>query len=232
MTLVESEAAFQQRCREITGNDDLYTELSRAGVKTFSSMAFSLGTPQTAPTEQQFENFAQNVYGVARPTVGQLSSLRRLHFEATALMVATIKENVSAEADKTDVVKKLPLVEKKQRQENQTTRLAGVQIVGELNPSHSLIDLANHILTTGSIVWIAPSRCTKRDDEVQTSVKERSQSVQIENNQLKVGSTSNEIKADVGSELKLQWAWQRRGIAMDQGSPPSEVRGKDRSFIF
>ena len=83
--------------------------------------------------------------------------------------------------------------------------MAGINISGELEPSHQLVDLANNILETGSLVWIAPSRCTKRSDEVQLAIKERPSAVQVENHQLKVTQTLDEFKADHGSEIKLQW---------------------------
>ena len=51
---------------------------------------------------------------------------------------------------------------------------------------------------------------------MQLAVKERPSAVQVENQQLKVAQPSDEFKADHGSEIKLQWCWQRRGLAMDQ----------------
>lgn len=130
--------------------------------------------------------------------------------------VASTKGNIGSDVDRNEPIKRLPAVEKRQRQENQATRLSGLRITGELCPSHSLVDLANHILESGSIVWIAPSRCTKRDDEVQVAIKEKPTTVQVENNTLKLGSQNPDLKVETNSELKLLWAWQRRGVAMDQ----------------
>lgn len=56
-----------------------------------------------------------------------------------------------------------------------------MHLVGELEPSHSLIELANHVLETGTLIWLAPSKCPKRDDEIQLSIKERSSTIQVEN---------------------------------------------------
>ena len=86
----------------------------------------------------------------------------------------------------------------------------------KLEPSHHLVDLANHILETGSIIWIAPSKCSKRDDEMQVAIKERTSSIQIEISVLKVAQAWSEVRGDTGSELKLQWCWQRRGVAFDR----------------
>ena len=102
------------------------------------------------------------------------------------------------------------------RADDQAARLAGMRLVGELEPSHSLVDLANHILESGTLIWIAPSKCSKRDDEIQLAVKDRSSTIQVENSMLKVAPASQEVASDIGSELKLQWNFQRRGIAFDR----------------
>ena len=216
MSLVESEAAFGQRCDEIVADGSLKRALVAQNVKCFSALAFAVGTPQSPPTETQFDAFAQQVFG-APPNLGQLSSLKRLHFESTTFVIAALKESVSSEtADKVET-RKIPLAEKKFRLEDQERRLGGLRIVGELNPSHHLLDLTNQILETGSIVWIAPSRCAKRDDEIQLAVREKpGTKVQVENAQLKIAPSGIDVKADFGSELKFQWCMQRRGIAMDQ----------------
>ena len=140
-----------------------------------------------APTDDQFTALATRVYG-AGPNVGQMSAIRRIHFESTTLVISTIRERVTSEgADKGEVAKRIPLAEKKQRREDQLARLNGITMTGELDPSHSLLDLANQMNETGIIVWLAPSKCSKRDDEVQLGLKDNKSAVQIENSQLKVG---------------------------------------------
>ena len=216
MSLVESNAAFEQRCNEIDPTGNFKAALAGQNISTFSGMAFSLGTPQAPPSDQQFTTLAQATFGAAA-TLGQTAMLRRLHFESTTLMIASVKQAVDSEAaDKADSVKRIPIAEKRYRLEQQERRLLGIKILGELEPSHQLLDLTNNILETGALVWIAPSRCTKRADEVQLAIKERPSSVQVENQQLRVAQKTEDFKADHGTEIKLQWCWQRRGIAMDQ----------------
>ncbi len=206
IALTESQAAFEQRCDEIVGDGTLKTALVGAGVSTYSLLAFSIGTPQTPPTDDQFDNLATRIFGRGS-TIGQQSILRRFHFhfEATTLVVASLKERVTQDAMDPSSLKKLPVAEKRARQAQQETRLGGVNIEGELAPSFHLIDLANQILESGAIVWIAPSSCSKRDDEVQLAAKERKSTVQVENAQLTIASSSTEVAADTGSELKIQW---------------------------
>ena len=114
------------------------------------------------------------------------------------------------------LVRKLPVAEKIARLQDQETRLKGLRIRGELQPSYALIDLISNIKETNNVVWIAPSRCGKRDLEIQNSQKQKSSVLSLEQQTLKV--TSNEIptSADTSWDIQLQWALQRRGLAFDQ----------------
>lgn len=182
MSLTESRAAFEQRCNELTTDGSLRAALVAQGIHNHSMLAFSVGSPQVPPTEAQFDTFARVIFGRG-PTLGELSNLKRLHFEATTLSIASLKQSETNESDQQLAVNRLPIAEKKTRADEQAARLAGMRLVGELEPSHSLIDLANHILETGTLIWIAPSKCSKRDDEIQLAVKERSSAIQVESAQ-------------------------------------------------
>ena len=72
------------------------------------------------------------------------------------------------------------------------------------------------MVKTGVLTWVAPSKCSKRDDEVQANIKPSPSKLQIEQATLKVAQIPVATVADVGSELKLQWTLQHHGIAMDQ----------------
>ena len=157
MSIVDSAAAFERKCKELRGGDDLFAGLSALGVTDFSTLAFTLGTPQKAPTDEQFEDLGGKVF--QSPTLGQLALLRKLHFEATTLMVASINEQVKTDtSDPTSLAKRLPAAEKQSRLEIQMKRLAGLKIAGELAPSHQLLDVTNAMVESGVLTWIAPSK--------------------------------------------------------------------------
>eukprot|EP00435_Cladocopium_sp_Y103_P066264 s14_g28.t1 len=170
MSIVDSAAAFERKCKELRGGEELHNGLKALGVSDFSTLAFTLGTPQKAPSDDQFTELGNKVFGV--PTIGQLALLRKLHFEAATLMVASINEQ--------------------------------------------LLDITNAMVETAVLTWISPSRCAQRDDEIQTNLKPAASTLQIEQATLKVAQVPIPTPTDVGSELKLQWALQRRGVAMDQ----------------
>ena len=110
-----------------------------------------------------------------------------------------------------DGVKKLPQAEKQARLIQQQGRLTGLSITGELQPSHALIDIVASMLETNSVVWVAPSKCSKREAELQLLTKEKSQVISLEQQTLKVTAAEVALKADTSTELQLQWSLQRRG---------------------
>ena len=203
MSLVDSSAAFERKCRDLKGGDELFEGLSALGIGDFSTLAFTLGTPQKPPTDEQFDALGAKVF--TGPPLGQLAFLRKLPFEATTLMVASINEQVKSDSsDPSSLIKRLPAAEKQARLDLQKKRLAGLKIMGELAPSHHLLDVVNAMVETGVITWIAPSKCSKRDDEVQANIKPSASTLQVEQSTLKLAQVPVAVNEDVGTELKLQ----------------------------
>ena len=113
MSLADSEAAFEQHCNKLVGDGSLTALLVNHGIKSLSALAFASGTPQSPPTEEQFKEFATQVNGGADMSFGMQAHLKRLHFEAAAIVMAELK---SRAMDTTpDGARKLPLAEKAAR---------------------------------------------------------------------------------------------------------------------
>ncbi|CAE6923228.1 dnajb6-b [Symbiodinium sp. CCMP2592] len=220
MALIDSEASLKQRCLPVEGDDSLFESLKANGVKTLRQLAFALGSPQTPPSDDSLKDLAAKVYKCAegtQPTIGQIANVRMLIFEASTLVVAQLR--AQATADDSDLAgRKLPHVEKQARLTSQKARLPGLLIEGELQPSYALVDACALMSESNSITWISPSRCTKRDAEVQQLGKEKTSLVQIEAGTLKVSSSSKLPDADTTTALQLLYCFQRRGLALDQCS--------------
>ena len=220
MALIDSEASLKQRCQPIEGSDDLFESLKQNGVQSLRQLAFAIGSPQVPPTEEALKELTGKLYGCSEavpPTVGQIANIRMLIFEASTLVVAQLR--AQATADDTDLTgRKLPHVEKQARLAAQKARLPGLLIEGELQPSYALVDACALMSESNSVTWISPSRCTKRDAEVQQLGKERTSLVQIESGTLKVSANSKVPDADATTALQLLYCLQRRGLALDQCS--------------
>ena len=76
MALVDSSAAFKQRCMALDHSGELWKGLAAEQVETFAQLAFVLGTPQGPPGQEQFEQLAGKVW--ESPSLGDLAHLRLL----------------------------------------------------------------------------------------------------------------------------------------------------------
>eukprot|EP00435_Cladocopium_sp_Y103_P000001 s4526_g1.t1 len=216
MSLADSEAAFEQHCNKLLADGSLHTLLVGQDIKNLSSLAFAIGTPQTPPTEEQFKDFATRLNSGVEMTFGLQSALRRLHFEASAIIMAELKTRATDTSG--DGARKLPIAEKAARLKDQEARLPGLRIKGELQPSYALIDMVSQIKETNSITWIPPSKCSKRDAEIQNNQKDKPVTLSLEQQMVKLTSSEEPLQVDTSTDLQLQWALQRRGLAFDQCS--------------
>ena len=216
MSLADSEAAFEQHVRKVDKSGTLHPLLAGQGILNLSALAFAVGTPQVPPSDEQFKDFATGINNGIDMSFGQQSALRRLHFEASAIVMAELKSKATDTSG--DGTRKLPVAEKAARLKDQESRLPGLRIRGELQPSYALVDMVAHIKETNCIIWIAPSKCSKRDAETQSSLKEKPVTLSLEQQTVKLASPEQAIPVDTSTDLQLQWALQRRGLAFDQCS--------------
>ena len=212
MALVDSEAAFQKRCDELMpGLHDMFEYLQ---ISTFSSLAFTVGTPQQPVVEQDMQRFADRV--VQGPaSIAEVSVIKRIHFEAQTLLMADVRKQATV-GDTSEPSKSLPFVEKKRRLDAQQLRITGLSRAHEQRASHALIDLCFSIVEIGALIYVAPSRCTSRDVEINSEAKtKQKQLLTLEQGSLKAVSGDSLPAVDVGTEMKLMYALQRRGLAFD-----------------
>ena len=212
MALIDSETAFNKRCEELlTG---LFEKCKAQSITSFSTLAFSVGSPQNPVSDTEFATFADTIFE-QQSTLGTTAVLRRLHFEACTLLVADMKTQ-SASVDASEPLRKLPFVEKQSRLEAQRKKLNGLLHTSEQQPSHCLIDMAFNIVESGSITYIHPSKCHSREQEIQAEAKGRSKNIfTLEQGALKSSVSSNLTDIDTGTELKLLFALHRRHLAFD-----------------
>ena len=119
-------------------------------------------------------------------------------------------------ADASQPIRKLPFVEKQSRLDTQRKKLPGLPHTPEQQPSHSLIDTVYNIVESGNIVYVQPSKCHSRENEVQTESKSKSKTmITLEQGALKQTVVSDLQDLDTSTELKLYFALQRRHLAFD-----------------
>ena len=187
MALVDSAASFEKRCKEL--QNGLYETMSDAGIETFSGLAFSVGTPQSAPPDADMQRFADRLMG-GPASLAELSVIKRIHFEAVTLVMVDLQKH-SAAQDLSEPGRSLPFVEKQRRLMMQQERITGISHKHEQQAAHALIDACFQMMEGGSIMYIAPSKCGSRDQEIQQDAKSKQkQLVTIEQGALKTMASS------------------------------------------
>ena len=155
MSIVDNSAAFERKCKDLKGGDKLFEGLSALGIVDFTTLAFALGTPLKPPTEDQFETLGSKVF--TNPTLGQLALLRRVHFEATSLMVASINKQAKPDSsDPTSLNKRLPANERQVRLDLQERSLEGLvdrTLVTRCRELYGNADLFHHLADNGIMTW-------------------------------------------------------------------------------
>ena len=214
MSLADSEAAFGQHCNKLVPDGSLLTLLNGKGIRSLGALAFAIGTPQVPPSDEQFKEFTTKLNDGVDLDFGTQAALRRIHFEAAATVMAELKTKATDSSNET--IRKLPIAEKAARLRDQETRLQGVRIRGELQPSYALVDMVAQMKESDSISWIAPSKCSKRDSEIQGNMKDKPVTLSLEQQMVKLASAEEPPSVDTSTDLQLQWAMQRRGLAFDQ----------------
>ena len=113
MSLIESEN-FKKRNYEL--KDALFDKFAAEGIRIFQRWHLhSDHLPDTVFTE-----FVEKLFGSA--TIGDSGIVRRVHFEATTLLLADLKSQ-AASVDASEPVRNLPFVEKQSRLEKQKLRI-------------------------------------------------------------------------------------------------------------
>ena len=109
-SLIESEAHFVQRAREIKCPDDVLAELRVGGFTSLGQLAYAVGQPGQVIPESAFNAFC------AATTPGANAAgkacVRRLVFEAQTLVLADLRLQVS---DPEGTSRKMPEAERDRR---------------------------------------------------------------------------------------------------------------------
>ena len=161
-SLPDSTAHFEDRCQRLGLNQVFVNALRAAGVE--SRLAFSVGQPGQPIQNQEVNDFIQRALGRAG-AIAEASSVKRLTFEAHTYLVATLRQQV--EPSDESQPRKVAYAERTQRMDALRADLRGIEISGEMEPAHSLLDKACKIFDDNSIKWLEPSTCVSRSMEVQ-----------------------------------------------------------------
>ena len=206
--LLDSEAQFASRAKEIGLSAAVVQNLKDAGVNHLSALAFAVGQPGQAISVTDVDTFLQNAMGRA-PTLAENTAIRRLAFEAQTLITASLRQIVEARDDGTP--KRIGAAERETRMAAIRVELGGLCISDDNEPSHLLLEKACQIGETNTLKYLEPSSCTSRSQEVQGSSKTKELS--FEGGSLVIKDKDDKLIAPTSSEMQFLFAMNRRGVA-------------------
>ena len=135
-SIVDSVATFRKRASEVGVSEPNVNAIIALGVDTLAKLAFAI--PNAEADEAAMAQFLTERLDGA-PSLGQVASFRRLHFEAKTLCLAQVRAQV--ERSHEDVPIRIPGPERVARYEAQQRRVSGISLTGEMEPSFALISL-------------------------------------------------------------------------------------------
>lgn len=162
--LLDSEAQFASRAREVGLTPAVVESLKDAGVNHLSALAFAVGQPGQPLAVAEVDTFLQGALGRAA-AIAENTAIRRLALEAQMLITASLRQIVESRDD--GAPKKIGAAERETRMAAIKAELAGLSISDDNGPSHLLLEKACQIGESNTLKYLEPSSCTSRSQEVQ-----------------------------------------------------------------
>ena len=209
----ESKASFKHRCLEVGLNEAQYDQLSDQSIQTFNTLAFSVCGQPGQIDDGRFRALLDGAF--QNVSLGLESMLRQLSYEAITISVAAIKQRVEPSVE--GQIKKLPPQERDERMKRLSAKITGFAITGDYEPAHSIVDFFTTMIEESAPKYLPLSKCISREQELMSQRVDK-RIVVLEDQKLQVKSNAPDITADLSTDLKLQNAFIRRGIACEQSN--------------
>ena len=209
----ESKASFKHRCLEVGLSALQFDALKDQNIGSFNNLAFAVCGQPGQIDDDRFRNLLDSAYHNA--TLGLEAMLRQLSYEAITISVAAIKQRIEPSVE--GQVKRLPPQERDERMRRMSDKITGFSITGDYEPAHSIVDFFTTMIEEGAPKYLALSKCVSREQEL-LSQRVDKRIVVLEDQKLQVKNHAPDILADLSTDLKLQNAFIRRGIACEQAN--------------
>ena len=219
----ESKASFRHRSLEIGLSEEQVDALKDQNITSFNILAFSVCGQPGQIDDARFRNLMDGTFTnrnlmdgtFTNASLGVESMMRQLSYEAITISVAAIKQRIEPTVE--GQVKRLPPQERDERMRRISERITGFEITGDYEPAHCIADFFTTMIEEAAPRYLPLSTCVSREQEL-LSQKVDKRIVVLEDQKLQVKNTAPDINADLSTDLKLQNAFIRRGIACEQSN--------------
>ena len=210
----ESEPVFASRCLKVGLSEADIAKLKEQGITTLAKVAFCCSYTPGSGDDSELIRALKDALGV-EPVLGQKSAFRRLFHEAFSVTTAEMKAMVE-QTDET-APRKLSVPERAERHNKIAKRLPGLDIRNRHEPSDSLVDMFVAQYEQNRIQFVEWDRLTSKEQEASSNAKKETVLSVDSSGRLKT-EKGDSAKAETSTELLLQFALTRRGVAMEMGN--------------
>ena len=182
---------------------DVVDALVAGGITTLARLAFCSSYVPGSTDEGRLVEAIKKCLG-RDPGMPEMAGVRRLFHESYALVTTEMKQSV--ERSEETAVRKLSQPERAERYEKQRKRLSGLLLRGQLEPCS--------IYEENRLRHIPWEKCISREAEIEREQKKDSRDPQSD--RLKIEADDKSVSADMSSDILVQYALTRRGLAMDR----------------
>jgi len=205
----ERAEVFLARVVEL-GLEDCIPKMKTKGLTTYALFAFGTDfNPQMSSTSLLNEQLLEPL---SDGNAELIPKLRRLWWEAWGVATADMRRQV--ESAETEGPRKLGLVELNARRESVAGSLPGMSLEGELDVSDQLITECVSMIDKDRLKYIGWEACTKREMEVIGLKRDEFWQKDEKTGFLKLAEAPVADTADVSSDLRMDLALKRRGLAL------------------
>lgn len=213
MAIIDSQAAFLDRCKKFGLDQVLTTVLQDNGIASFGAFAHVARFNPAATDDQPLSDAIEAISGT-KPTALQMTHLRRLHFEAHTMSVAEARHRIEQTED--SMPRKLPAPERAARYNQQKLRLTGLVWSLNLEPSHRLLDKVQQQIEENTAAFVSLDQCTSRQQEMAGVKREQSVKIDTATGVMKIAEHEADLWSNTSTDHHLRLAFRRRALAYDQ----------------
>ena len=173
-----------------------------------ATLSFAVTTPGTTASDADVTGFLQRIRAAVVPSIADLSSLKNFirgsDFDGSSFEIGYQGGRCFCEKDGT---------ERDARLAQQRALLRGLDITGPTEPAHSLYHLCSDMIEKNTTVYISPSKCMSRQQELAGSKPEKEIQLDASKTALVVKEQPSSTDISIASDLALYPAIQRRRLA-------------------
>ena len=193
------------------GLEDCIPRMKAKGLETFASFGFGTDYNPQMMDPSLLEKQILEPMSDSKPEL--YPALRRLWWESWSVATSDMRRHI--EASDTDTPRKLGPVELEARRTSVTKTISGLKFEGELDVSDGLISLFVAMHDRNRLHYAGWETCTKREMETLGQRTDDTWSKDPKTGYMKAVSESQpHKKADLSSDLLLDYTLKRRGLAM------------------